>query len=1200
MAAANDTSLMADAGRSTAAPCRHQWQGADTPLAGSPLVQVRLLGVPALLAASGHAWRVLGRNDALLIGLLAMQGPLPRQRIAALLWPDSAGADAARSLRQRVHQLKRLAATDVLAGDPVLALLPQVRHELAADDAALQATLAADPDSLQGELLDSVDLGALDALAGLVGQWRLAWRRRRAGLLQHLVERAEADRDSALALRLAQRLVHDVHKYVAAHRRLILLHYQLGDDAAALQAYADCRRALATGLGLAPSPATEALVHTVRSARLPPAVATAQANAMLMRPPQLVGRDAAWRDVAAALAVARPVLLTGEAGIGKTRLLADIAAARGGVQGGWHQLAARPGDADLPYALLARLIERLARHLGMPALPWVGAELSRLVPGLQPAASAEPFSALRLQRALREALRAWTVALPGPGATAGPALAALVLDDLHFADPPSLDLLAPLVGDPALPGLRWLMAARPAALAAAAPAWQQRLADAGWLALPLPQLALADVQALLDVLQLPGLQADSLAPRLAQATGGNPLFLLQTLAAMLAQPAAGLPVPQAAELPGPQAVNPTAPHAVDLPAPRAAVTLIAQRIRLLGTQARQLLRLAALAGSDFNAELAAAVLQQPALAIADAWAELEAAQLLRDAEPAHDLVRLAALQDLDSGLARATHRALARALAAAGAAPAVLARHNQAAHDWLQAAQAWDAAAAAANRRSATAEEIAALQAAVSCLESHTSPDPTANPAPQAAAPLTRLHTDLGLRWAQALLRSYEPQAALARLRALQAHVLDDRQRMSWLQVMAHVLAEQQQSDEGLACAQQAMALADRIGDPATSLMAAQRAAKALMRLDRLPEALALMPDAPPALARLAPEDRLYWLCDRALLLEHADLRQQSLLAYDQVISEAQAQQRWLPAADACSNKAVALMYLGRLADSSALVERSMVFSRRAGVDGAGLLVDEMNLAGNWRDMGWFDAYLARAERLGAELRDAGLAVWAANAEHDLAVAYVWLGRVDLAQRLLAPLGDSMAEVMRAARLITRVRLAREFGATVLAPQPQRLIDAADALITRGGNRSGLFRQALAMERALHAAPQAGAAQLAGIAADARAQENLLATVSALRLRLQLLVNAGDLAAAAGAADALLAQCAEHGPPPGTYAPGLWWLASQALAQAAPDRAAALVATAADWIGRASARAPALYRSSFLQRNPVNRAVLQAQAMLQR
>ena len=122
------------------------------------LQRVHLLGAARLCGAPGQPEHLLGRNDALLLALLAHRGPLPRSEVAALLWPDHPPATAARNLRQRVHQLKRAAGRGLLLGDPVLALAPGVLHDVIGDEVQLVATLAADPQALRGALLAGITL----------------------------------------------------------------------------------------------------------------------------------------------------------------------------------------------------------------------------------------------------------------------------------------------------------------------------------------------------------------------------------------------------------------------------------------------------------------------------------------------------------------------------------------------------------------------------------------------------------------------------------------------------------------------------------------------------------------------------------------------------------------------------------------------------------------------------------------------------------------------------------------------------------------------------------------------------------------------------------------------------------------------------------------------------------------------------------
>ena len=1144
-------------------------------------VRLRLLGVPALLrpgAAGAVEPRVLGRSDALLLALLAIDGPLPRSRAAMLVWPDH--DHAARNLRQRVHQLKRLAGQDVLKGDPLLVLDERVQHDLPLVDSDLDAWLLADPAAVQGALLDGVVCAADDELAERLVQWRRHWDQRLQDAMHRCAPLAWAQGQAAVALALLQRLVACHPGDELAHRRLIELHHQLGDRSGALAAYDTLARWLQQSLGLQPAAETEALMRQVRGQGLPATpVATRPAAPALLQPQRLVGRERPWGAANQALEAGVPVLLTGEAGIGKTRLLSELAAARGG----WPVVSARPGDADLPYALLARLLDRLLLRHGPPASAWVTGELARLVPGLGDA-DTEPFTVLRLQRAVRDALRGWA------SPQAQPRLLGLALDDLHFADAATLELLATLMGergsepaaadaaDAGLPGC--LMAARVDELLVAAPGWQTVVDDAGWCVLPLAGLDADGVRALLDQLPLGTQDTQTLAVQLGRLTAGNPLFMLQAVAAL------------AAESHRDALVEATSPDGWG----GGVRAWISRRIDRLSPEARQLLRLAAVAGDVFEPALADQVLDRPPLALADAWASLEAAQLLLEGQLAHDLVRQAALQGLPQVLIRNTHAQVAQALTVRGAAPAACARHWQAAQRWADAIVAWDNAALAAQARSASAEEVAALRAGLQCVAATAAlaADGEGDGESERQAQQVRL----GLRLVHALLRGYLPDQAQAELQALAALPKPPRQQLSWLLMQSKLNAEQQANEASLAHADEALALVAALAEAGAAdaetlrLLAQQRRGMALMGLDRIDEALGCLPEAPAALTALGDEERLFWLSDRARLLDHADRRREAVDANLAVIAEAERQRRWLPAADACTNLAISYLYQGRLLDGCSITEQGLAYSLRAGADESSVLIDRMNLAANWRDLGWFDRYLASAETLPARLRAGGQGFWAPNAENDLAVAYSWLGRDDLARRLLSVMDDDLPEIFRATRLLTCLRLERDQGAQVLAPRPQDLIEQVDALLERVGHRSGLLRQALQLERAARQAPAAGAVLARSIADEALSAQNVMLGVAGLRLQVRLLLADGNSAGAAAAAEALLALYPGEAHPPSHYAPGLWWVMAQALATTQPGRAQALLRRAARWIHQSAAQVPALYQRSFVERNPVNRAVL--------
>jgi tetratricopeptide (TPR) repeat protein len=132
-----------------------------------------------------------------------------------------------------------------------------------------------------------------------------------------------------------------------------------------------------------------------------------------------------------------------------------------------------------------------------------------------------------------------------------------------------------------------------------------------------------------------------------------------------------------------------------LPPSGSAVRLIERRIGLLSRDAVRLARCAAVAGQDFSVTLAAQVLDVHPLDLADAWTELESAQVLRDGAFAHDLIFDAARASVPQPIARALHRRIAELMACdgdvlggvlGGVAPARLAAH------WLGAGEALRAA----------------------------------------------------------------------------------------------------------------------------------------------------------------------------------------------------------------------------------------------------------------------------------------------------------------------------------------------------------------------------------------------------------------------------------------------------------------------------------------------------------------------------
>ena len=194
----------------------------------------------------------------------------------------------------------------------------------------------------------------------------------------------------------------------------------------------------------------------------------------------------------------------------------------------------------------------------------------------------------------------------------------------------------------------------------------------------LTALDVATLAELLESLALPQLAGEPLAVSLARHTGGNPLFVLETLKQIV--------------LTGGRDAG------ARLPRPLGVIEAIERRLGGLSAPAQSLVQLAAVAGPDFSVPLAEAVLHTPALSLAAAWRELEAAQLIDGDAFVHDLVHEAVLGWVPQPIRRHLCGSIAGVLAHGGGDPARLAELWLAAGDDAQAAPALVAAADAARR----------------------------------------------------------------------------------------------------------------------------------------------------------------------------------------------------------------------------------------------------------------------------------------------------------------------------------------------------------------------------------------------------------------------------------------------------------------------------------------------------------------------
>ena len=296
--------------------------------------QVRVDGVPLDGLRSGRArsllaFLVLGPNVA-----------HSRQGLAAMFWPDSSDAQARTNLRNVLHLLRHAApALDVAlhAGATTVEWRPvgPVTVDVHRFDAALAAASAADPDdpdALIARCRAAVELHNGELLAGDLDDWVVARRAElTAGYRDALGRLATALIDAGRAeeaTSVARELVRTDPLDEVAHRLRIEAHGRAGDRASAIRAYHECAATLSRELDVGPDPATLALYHELADD------AAAGSSPITAPTPtggggRLVGREQEWMRLRTAWHSARPgaptaVIVTGEAGVGKTRVVEKL------------------------------------------------------------------------------------------------------------------------------------------------------------------------------------------------------------------------------------------------------------------------------------------------------------------------------------------------------------------------------------------------------------------------------------------------------------------------------------------------------------------------------------------------------------------------------------------------------------------------------------------------------------------------------------------------------------------------------------------------------------------------------------------------------------------------------------------------------------------------------------------------------------
>lgn len=299
--------------------------------------------------------------------ILHRQAPQPRRRIAEALWSEPQTSQALTNLRKELHHLRQADAPI----DQLLAITAKTLHwqpqilcdvdiicfetalvnaETAEDETAILALETALSTCCQGELWPDCD-------ADWIYPEQVRIRQSYVRAIALMTQWLQTAGKTAKAITFGQRWLQSEPLDEGATQSLMRLYGETGDRATALRLYHQCMSRLQTELGVPPSPTTAAIyqqllmeesVDTERPIEKTPEKAAANIkgvagiSSMLSEfsaspletalSPTMVGRDTLFQHLEnwllSPMGSAAPLLLlTGEPGIGKTRLLEALAQA---------------------------------------------------------------------------------------------------------------------------------------------------------------------------------------------------------------------------------------------------------------------------------------------------------------------------------------------------------------------------------------------------------------------------------------------------------------------------------------------------------------------------------------------------------------------------------------------------------------------------------------------------------------------------------------------------------------------------------------------------------------------------------------------------------------------------------------------------------------------------------------------------------
>jgi DNA-binding SARP family transcriptional activator len=718
------------------------------------------------------------RKVAALLVYLACSGrPSAREVLAEFLWEERTPERALGSLRVALTSLRKHLDDYLLITRDTVAIDPDAEVQLDVRD--LEAHLRAGRIDValalyQGEFLQGFYLRGALAFDDWATQERERLHLAMVAALHSQVDRDLAGGAFRAGIDHALRLLALDPLLETTHRQMMLLLAASGQRSAALAQYETCRQLLAEELGVEPLPETRAVYEGVLHGaplQAPAPVRDAAWGTLPSLDMPLIGREKELSQLAGACASARAgqggvILISGEAGIGKSRLVQELFTRWRGqalflTGAGYRELQTMPYHPVVGALRSAFKHQPAATHLWADTRHQVQpvwlAEASRLLPELRDMYPDLPApietGPEQARTRLFEALSQLTLSL-----AEGPHPLLLCLDDIHWADSTTLEWLVYLARE--LRGSRLLVVGTYRSEEAdAVSGLRGGLARLGLLADL--RLAVLDEAAVLEMLQhLYGHErsAIAVADRLQRTTGGNPFFLMETLRALIE---AGEKLEDLAS--------------EDLPISATVRETVKVRLGRLSPVARQVLEAGAVLGPAFRFEIVCQTAGRGEMEALNGLDELLDRQVLEEQDIGyqfhHEIIRAAVYGELSCGRRRLLHRRAGEALEREEQ-PELLAHHFTHAEAWEKAFLYLAQSGHKARRAFANQEAIAFYTQALEVSD--------------------RVTPSLG---AEQLLPVYEGRGIIFRLLRRLEDAIEDFHRM---RQMASTLGNQQKEGESL------------------------------------------------------------------------------------------------------------------------------------------------------------------------------------------------------------------------------------------------------------------------------------------------------------------------------------------------------------------------------------------------------------------